>query len=139
MDTECSRVLQSTPECSRAVQTIIHYPWIHYPWIHYPLLSIIHYPFSIILYPLSRRRQARAGTTIFFIKARSPARNSFRQKPGPLGARQSPARPARSPRKALLVHHYGALCGTLKHLKALRSTLEYHRKLKLGLGSAMSK
>ena len=53
-------------------------------------------------------------------KARKPARNCFRQKPRPLGARKSPARPARRPRKALLAHHYlsdahkcppGHICG----------------------------
>ena len=120
MDSNGYRVLQSAPGQSRPLSMD---PLPMDPLsisVHYPLLSIIHYPFSIILYPLSRRRQARAGTTIFFIKARSPARNSFRQKPGPLGARKSPARPARSPRKALLVHHYNAI-GLHAHY-----TLDWH-------------
>ena len=104
MDTECSRVLQSTPECSRAVQTIIHYPWIHYPWIHYPFLSIIHCcPLSIIHFPLSfihylgagRRGQARPyfllrpvrPPEIVFVK--SPARSGPEKvRPGPPEARE---------------------------------------------------
>ena len=108
MDTECSRVLQSTPECSRAVQTIIHYPWIHYPLlsiIHYPLSIAVHYPFSIFHFPgrdgqvLQARVVAGGQARPYFLLrpvrppeivfVKSPARSGPEKvRPGPPEARE---------------------------------------------------